>query len=382
MSRAIVIALAAAFAASGSAQPPVAPPPRPAVGEVSLLVVEAVPDKDEEGKPYRLLRVRFKAGVMQTSECVWEGDWEFLVEYWRPRLIDNQFLVTRCGGVIDIAARKVIHPELKGELVLARVQGKKVIYRSDEEAREQGIFAFDLTTRRVEKLSKLDDRGYDWAELFPERISPDGRRWVVGDRDSALSVYEAGKNDPRSLGKGFSAFGSWPRPTGPVAAPLPVLWLDNDRLLTQLRNGELVVVKLDGSRTPIARIPAREAIEDPCPSLTRDGGGRVIYQCNRKWYVIDVDAGKFTPTEWEDLGHGFDRRLSWDDSSGQLRYKEEVIRPHSSGKVFATDGYLAVMPDPTATVDDEDGTIQIWSPSTREWSKLPLRRASAIGWMK
>jgi hypothetical protein len=368
MSRAIVIALAVTVAALGSAQPPVAPAPRPAVGEVSLLFTQWTPNKDGVETTHRLLRVRFRSGVMQEPEVVWEGERAFLSELSYHRLIDNRFLMTASGGVLDVVAKKVIHPEQGADW--CHVQGTRVVYRVEQDGRDQGIFAFDLVTRNVENLSKLGDPDYDWFGYWHQRISPDGRRIVVGKEVS--TVYEAGKK-PRSLGKGFTVTGGW------FGAPLidpprPILWLDNDRILTQVRNGELVTVKLDGTRTPVVKVPSTETPDEGMPTLHRDGGGRVIYFCSRATYVIDVDAKTWQREEWVDLGHGFTASLSQNnDAAPELRYRGDAIRRAWSAGL-TTEGYLAIV--------DDDGEVRVWSASTREWSVLKMTSDVMIGWMK
>jgi hypothetical protein len=363
MIRAIVIVLAAAFAASGSAQPPVAPAPRPAVGEVSLLVVEAIPEKDGEfSTAYRLVRVRFKQGVMQPPETIWEGESSsfFLLE---ARLYHNRYVVSTGGGVIDVVAKKVINPDPCGGCY---VRGARVVYRIDEKDRERGIFAFNLVTHKVEKLSNLGDPDYDWSRLSHDRISPDGRRVVKGYEE--LSVYEPGQK-PRPLGTGFSATGTGPSPTADF---WPILWLDNARILTQVRNGELVIVTLDGTRSPVVKVPATESRDESLPSLDREPDGRVSYHCGRDRYIIDVDAKKWQRLEWRGLGHGFEINLLPDDDAREIRYRGTPIgRAWVAGPT--TEGYLVV--------EDEEGP-RIWSASTREWSVLKATGASLVGWMK
>jgi hypothetical protein len=367
MNRAIVIALAAAVAASAAAQPPVAPAPRPAVGEVSLLVVSGIPEKDG-GFPrvYRLIRVRFNQGVMQPPETIWEGDSFSLLE---AQLHYNRFVVSSGGGVIDVMAKKIINSD-QGKR-RGYVRGTRVIFQVEHEDAEKGIFAFDLVTHKVEKLSKLDDPDHDWSELhYCDRISPDGRRVVLGYDE--LTVHEPGRK-PRPLGKGFSATGRGP---GPLSMAWPLMWLDNARILTQVRNGELVTVTLDGTRTPVVKVPATETKDELRPSLGRDWDGRVLYDCNRKTYVIDVDAKKWARCEWLGLGHGFEIDLLPDDNPREIRYRGTPIgRAWVHGPT--TEGYLAV----EAEIQAEDGT-RIWSASTRQWTDLKMPIYTLIGWMK
>jgi hypothetical protein len=66
MNRAIVIALALAVAAPGSAQKLVAPAPRPVVGEVLLLLMQT----SHKDRVDRLVRVRFRDGVVGEPETI------------------------------------------------------------------------------------------------------------------------------------------------------------------------------------------------------------------------------------------------------------------------------------------------------------------------
>src|SRR5262245_4627536 len=122
MGRAIVIGLAVCVAAMVAVprvtRLPAAPIP-PGAEEVSLLLIDWVPDqgRGEDVKGfYRLLRIRLRQGVSRGPETVWEGDSELLGQSWDwLELIDNRFVVTGAGGVIDVQAKKLINVEKEGD---------------------------------------------------------------------------------------------------------------------------------------------------------------------------------------------------------------------------------------------------------------------------
>src|SRR5262249_6716517 len=84
------------------------------------------------------------------------------------------------------------------------------------------------------------------------------------------------------------------------------LWLDEDRILTQRRNGELIVVGVDGSVRPCVTIPLDEAERAPLmpPRLSRDLDGNVVYHCGTAFRSEPFDR-EYGASLWAPLGAGF-----------------------------------------------------------------------------
>jgi hypothetical protein len=388
VNRAIVIALAMCVAASGAAQPPVAPAPRPAVGEVSLLVVENVNTPGRGVEYQRLLRVAFRKGVMQPPEAVWEGFVRFH-SWTRLQLVQNRYVVTEQTVVIDLVTGKEIHPR-SGRLVA--VEGGQIVYRVEHTFgdREAGLYTFDLKTHAMRRVGGLGEGKYG----LPGKRSPDGTKSVANWWDESdarvptpyrasdeLVLHRVGEGS-RALGKAFTV-----QDAGvPFGLRPPVLWLDDERFVTQVRNGELVTVSLDGTRAPLVTVPAAGNLRSP-PVLERDPGGRLIYSgYGGPTVVIDVKNRRWDESKWVDLGHGFEASEAAEKDGHLLRHKGQEI-----GRVWcwprwqtvATDDYLAVVawagPPPDWGHTQE---LRVWSAATGEWSTHKPWVKTVVGWMK
>jgi hypothetical protein len=373
MNRAIVIALALAVAASGSAQPPVAPAPRPAGGEVSLLAIQGEVDQRGTVSRCRSLRVRFRDGVAQRPETIWVGAYATIGS--EPfGLVKGRYIVSSTGGVLDVAAGRVVHKVPFG--YQCRIQGNQVVYQEDVGGGHSRRVAFDLVTHNVEQVAGFGNEDEDFGR---EDVSPDRRKAVVMPWRGQLTLYEVGKK-PRSLGKGFEA------EFRPVGGPNlwwhPVLWLDDDRILTQVSNGELVIVKLHGTRTPVVRFPVEKQLQVP-PSFSRDPAGRIIYKCGREHFAIEVATGKWERREWADLGHGFDRSYRESQGGYTLRYKERVIGRTRSADIATCEGHLAAELEELGwPLDDGSQEVWVWSVATGRWSRSGIWANHLVGWMK
>jgi hypothetical protein len=80
---------------------------------------------------------------------VYSDEQRFFGHFGGHRLHDNRYVITKFGSVLDLKDNTWIHKETDAD-VLA-IEGNKVIYRVDRFGANEGIFAFDLTKRTVEK---------------------------------------------------------------------------------------------------------------------------------------------------------------------------------------------------------------------------------------
>ncbi|HJZ59448.1 MAG TPA: hypothetical protein VKE74_31175, partial [Gemmataceae bacterium] len=205
---------------------------------------------------------------------------------------------------------------------------------------------------------------------LPGVRSPDGTKSVeLGETQSTL--HQLGQ-PPRALGGGFHVELD---PHLLVIRRVPVLWLDNERFLTQTSNGVLVTVSLDGTRKPVVSVPMDLELGG-FPRLHRDLAGRIIYDGFTPGFVVDVDARTWEQCEWVALGHEFE--ADW--GSSELRYKGRRIEglkcwPHWEGRTATTEGYIAMM---TGMYQDE---VRVWS-TTGEWFTIDVRPECLIGWVR
>jgi hypothetical protein len=358
-----VIALAAWLGVKFRPRAPATPP----AGDASLLLLVHLTGPDGAVDRHRLLRVPFTNGAPAAPETVWEGPPGLFNYPGADRVINDRYVVTTTGCVIDVWEHNAIHD---GGDELIEVTDDRVVYRVRRPEGKRGIFAFDLRTRKTERLAALDEGPYG----LPGKRPPDGTK-SVKTIFHALTFHRVG-HPPRELGWDFRVEQS--RLSSNRGNP-PVLWLDNDRFLTQNGNGKLITVALDDTRTPVVEVPAKTEVIG-APHLSRDADGRIVYECGQEGFLIDVEAKTWERREWGALGHGFDAS-SEPDWRGRyvIRHRgEEVGRlrgwPHNGGHTAATNGYVAI-------IDERLNGIQVWSSATGRWTALDTRGA-VVGWIK
>ncbi len=353
-----------------------AAPVRKPKADLSLVLIENVPEMGVVTKR-RLVRIRVTDGAVGKPEEVVAADQRFFAGFTKHRLHADRYLLTGDGGVVDLAAGKVVHDEQGGDLL--GVDGDRVIFRVDRTGRESGVFAFDLTTRKVAKLA---DPGR-WA--LPGVVSPDGKRSVDTGMSDELTLHAVGEK-PRSLGKGFRV--QYSHLSSYAGCP-PVLWLDADRLLTPTGNGTLVTVAAaDGERADAAAVDATTEIVSP-PRLRRDALGDVVYECGKDAFRIDLKAGKGEAYDWCRHPHGFDVSHAADPDKGYTIRHNGADVGSGFGAAYQTvtaDGHLAYVgwpkPEFGAHFAGSDEEVRLWSAVTGKWTALRMWPESLVGWVK
>lgn len=353
-----------------------AAPVRKPKADLSLVLIENVAEKDEVTKQ-RLLRIRVTDGVVAKPETVITTDPRFFSSYAKNRLHADRYVLSANGGVIDLTTGKIVHDEQDGDLI--GVEGDQMIYKMDRNSRENGVFAFDLTKK---KLSKLGPPGR-WA--LPGYISPDGMRSAATGNNDEITLHAIGEK-PRSLGKGFVV--RYAEVASSTGHP-PVLWLDADRLLTQTGNGELVTVSVaDGKRTAVVSFAADREISSP-PELWRDALGDVVYECGKGAFRIDVKAGKAEVCDWYRHPHGFDASHAADPDKGYTFRHNGAEIGIGFGAVWrpeTADGHLAYVgwpkPKSGGHYGGSDEEVRVWSAVTGKWTALRMWPESLVGWVK
>jgi hypothetical protein len=361
-----------------------ASPPRPVRPDLSLVVIELMPN--DGAYRSRVHRIGFRNGKALPTETVWQGDEEFCSPCGSHQIVADRFLVAYRAGVIDLRENKVLSTECEGDV--DSIDDKKVTYRIKSSTRVEGLFAFEYATGTVTRLGNSPPR--KWHEKLPSStvLSPNLKyaiRWQEGDE---LFLDREGKN-PKSLGKGFKMEED-PEVVKSRSRDdtyFPVLWLDNNRFLTQRDHGQLVAVDLDGNVTEVVTI--KDAPKVASPSLSRAPDGTALYCLNDAYYQIDPLKKTAVKTEWNNLGHGFE--VSWEAgerSERTVRYNGKGIGRWSCWMSAAqtAPGYLAI---PVNDRQAEDVTLQrvaVWSAATGDWTMLKLDGSltprSIIGWIK
>ena len=325
----------------------------------SLVVTEFLHDMPEHRT--RVVRYDFKNGRVQPPETLWEGPSHRFGSLGLQPIIENRYLVSASGSVIELQEKTLIH---EGAGRLMEVRGDRVVSGFYNSSKLERLVGFNLRTRAIEKLTDRESEAITLgSELLGER-SPDGVKSVT-ERDNSLTLYRVG-HPPKKLGT--FKIGEHPVSSG--------LWLDNDRFLTQDGNGNLLAVGPDGARAPVVRVPVEEKT-DGWWHLHRDADGRIIYSCGRERFFINTEAKTWERCEWESRGHGFE-----ESSDGQLRrvyrYKgTEIARSpfwtRMGPEALTTTSYIA------AWVESD---LLVWSAGTGKWTTLGTHTDQIAGWIK
>lgn len=353
----------------------VAPAPRPAP-RPALVLVEEVVGGSGAVDTRRVLRVGVgRDGKLLAGETIWEGDQRFLGHFGGHRLVGDRHLVTHFGGVIDLRDKKVIHDEQNGDLLA--VDGTTALFRVTNVRREEGVFAFDIATGKVNKVADLGKGKF----ALPGVMSPDGTAAAYsGPVADELFLYQVG-SERKSLGKGFHIDVS---PLSSTFGPSPVAWLNNGVFLTQRGNGKLVTADVTGKVAELVTIKDAPKEVVSAPYFFRDGSNRLIYVCGGAAFAVDPDKKTAAKYEWRDLGHGFEASWAAEERLHTFRLNGKKIgtfnaMPHTAK---TAPGLLAV----EARVKGDDigppDWVAVWTTASGEWQSLKLWPNSLVGWVK
>ncbi len=138
--------------------------------DASLVVTETLHGEHEHQT--RAVRYDFKNGQVQPPETLWEGPYRRFGSLSLQPIIENRYLVSFGGSVIDLREKALIH-EGAGRLI--EVRGDRVVSAFVNDSGKLGrLVAFNPRTRAIEKLT---DREAEEFRLRGEDSCPvSGRR--------------------------------------------------------------------------------------------------------------------------------------------------------------------------------------------------------------
>lgn len=161
---------------------------------------------------------------------------------------------------------------------------------------------------------------------------------------------------------------------------LPLLWIDDHRILTQKSNGNLVIVSTDGKVTPFLQVPC--ALDD-VPDLERNRSGKIVYECRGAIYALDVENRKYEKIR-HDLGNNFDV-----DSvgGGNVYYFNGKEIGREGIDAVTTKSYLALLyaEAKNGVIESaEIKTIKVWNETKRDWAVITVDGwgAQILGWIE
>jgi hypothetical protein len=346
----------------------------------SLYIVENVTSGEGAFETKRLVRLSFGKDGEPLKKTVLTKDDRFFSHFGNHRIVEDRYMVTTYGGVIDLQTGKVINDEEDGKLL--GVESGQVVYEVNDSKHESGLFAFDLRTRNLEKMKNPGG----WA--LPGVKSQDKKLSVEATHGGLIYLHKL-DGTKKQLGKDY--FIEWSLLSS-LFDVVPCVWLDDKRILTQRANGKLVILSVDGTEETIPEIKPAPAVIS-APRLWFDLEKRLIYSGGtvpgppaptKAEYLIDVKTKKATPLKEYALGNGFrtptERKENGDASvehKGQS-IGSQTFRPFEA---VTAPGLIAMPIYDPPDLDWARG-VAMWNDKSRKWQTIRLDANSLIGWSK
>ena len=363
---------------------------------VSLIVANIDDSNSEQDRTQDLMKYDFDNGELVSTETIITnpgGQLRFNCE--ESRVYRNRYVITDFGDIVDITTRQFIHRGGSGTEYtrLLDVEGDYVYLHQPE---TDTYYCFNLANL---KYGVMEDPG-KWS--LPGLLSPDESMSVTSSGGNEGQIWLHHLNGEKELlGEGFYVEYS---PLSSSLAGVPLLWLDNERILTQKANGVIVIVTLDGSVDPLVSIDLSDFDSAPTgskgalhASLYRNPNADIIYEISLRGpggkfsenrFVIDVENKSYSVYDpgWITLGHEFDYSTSEDHTL--LRYKGKDIGQEQyfiARYVRTTKGHLATISRETP---EYPTSIKVWSSANKKWTSLDfefpvwITYSSIIGWIE
>lgn len=334
----------------------------------SLIISECVV---EQGVCARvdLVRYSFEDGYLQSRTKSQLLDIHFGLG--QNRIVDNCYAISNWGDIFDLRGNALLH-EGVGKVIA--VEGSLVVHAVDRTDIE-GIFTYDLATQKYDRL----EHPGKWS--LPGLLAPDQKKSISvpfwGGGEAELHTLDGKK---RTLASGL---GVELAPISSDSGVAPLLWIDNETVLTQRSNGKLILLKTDGTTHPVVNIPFSEPPTSD-PDLSRGPAGQVLYSCGGDLYEIDVDGRQYVLLNWLDVGEGFEIELNAGPRRAKrIRYQGKDIGEHwcSLSSATTTNGHIAVEYGAVGSNLGYPDGIAVWSAESQKWTQLPIRFIEApVGW--
>ncbi len=354
----------------------------PAADAKVLYVVEFVRAGKADAWADQLLRLTLRPNRTLDREVVLTTKAGFFGDLAQARIVDGRFIVTEHAGVIDANEGRIIRDETHG--YLRGVEKPLVVYRlydpssdlavihAPGRAEQFGVFAFNLETRTRDR-----PEAKHW--YLEGIVSPDRSRSITHSwwDDIYLNDVDGGQT---KLADGKRVTASKYARNGQFEMHAPVLWLDNQRILTQEANGKLITIDVHGKRERVCEIAGVPAVLDE-PRLWRDPKGRIIYSCGRSEHVIDLRRRMAAPLEEYALGHGFE--MTVETAAGGVR--EFFFEGQRLGGGVVSLEHVRTAPEVMAIWElgyrDLPRSVRVlWTKLGFQWHSIDLDYGGIIGW--
>jgi hypothetical protein len=348
-----------------------------------LYLVEFVRTDNKEKNADRLIRSTLKPDGSFTKDVVFTAKRGFFGDPGKARIIDKRYVVTEYGGVIDAKeGRALLDLQFSSELL--GVEGGRFFFRVHDPS----------STINTKVPKKVAEKFGDWAVDLAKgtRARPAEKHWALRGTLSpnrSKAVYHAepgtlwldqGTRARKQLGTDFTVTHNKHAENTFHRFAAPILWLDNDRILTQQGNGKMVTLDMQGTVTPVCEIAGVPAV-NKSPSLTRDPKNRIIYKCGRAEYVIDVVQKSAAPLEEYALGHGFVTTVE----TGPREFRTIYFEGRAVGAGVFVPADIRTGPEVIARWNlgdpgDRRYVGVLWTKLGFAWRSLDMDYCGLIGW--
>ncbi len=339
------------------------------------LLVAVCASKEKKCEPQTIKKITFENGKQIASEDLLTFDANTTrFERVGYRLLQNRYIVSQLSDIFDIQTKELFS-EQRGEYL---GNEKDLIYIfQNKGGSDVKLFSFNLTSRKYNKPE------FPSIPFMFGYCSPSILRSIQYYTDNnSLKVTDRKRDRERDFEKYLD--GVYKVSCGKNCKDdrnsLPMLWLDDDRLLTQKNNGELYLLdfKKNGIKK-LMKIPVKEELES-IPVLYKDFGGNIHYRADKD-YLIDVENRKYTEAQFIDLANGFKGSISTGEET--FMFGEKEIGKFLALNRRSTKNYLAVEFNKEKKSFNFPDGIKVWNNSNQQWLDLDVNYSPKIvGWIE
>jgi hypothetical protein len=326
-----------------------------------------------------LVRYKFRNGVMVSKVPLAIAKTKDIRLDLGVQIYRNKYIVTDFGDIIDAASGQLI---FKSEGELDRFDKDIVIIKSDNNDREE-FFAYNLSSHKYQRVKDNWLLEKPSSECEDARINANGKIAVRGCNNGIWLQYANGRK--KHL-EGHFAIGGTPS-CNSFPSP-PVVWADENHILTHSSRGQLILVDLNGKTQPLLTITITDAETPACgPKLRIDRDNQIFYTAINEAWRIDVKKRSFEPYLWEPQGNEFYMEYTRNFSYGhKIRYRDEEIGRFWCDDAHTAPGYIAVAFGPVGSNLGYPEGIKVWSSENRQWTTItiddPNFLGGIVGWLE
>lgn len=342
--------------------------------KTSLLVAVCV-SSGEKCEPQIIKKITFENGKQIASEDLLTFDANTTrlgrVSY---RLLLNRYVISSLGDVLDIQTKELFNKE-RGSYLGSE---KDLIYIfQNQGGTDVKLFAFNLTSKKYKKTETPS------IPFLFGLTSPSMQR-SIAQREDNNSLTVTSRLQDRDRDFPTIVDGVYKVTCGKNCDKdtkrLPMLWLDDNRLLTQKNNGELYLLDFKkNSVKKLLEIPINEDLE-AYPVLYKDFDGKIHYRAGKD-YLIDVENRSYTEAQFIGLGNGFKVNVAVGEET--LFFEDKELGKFVVSNRRSTKNYLAVEFNEGKRSYVFPSGIKIWNNFNRQWLDLELNYSPRIiGWIE